>query len=264
MRGDTIERWVLRVTGFAGLAIFATFFVFTWATPQWVEDFGADYIEGEVIERVDAGIDGIKLPQGDNAVARFASALVQKNEEKIASLQRLKSRARELLASALAQVRDPDCACRIWLENAINSGVSGRILTLQADNQQITGFIQGTYLKTAADLKRDIRIFAASNSLCFLMLIAISFAKPQAIRHLFVPGILLFFAALLCAGMYVFEQNWLLTIIHGNYLGFAYLAYLGVVFLFFCDIVLNRGRVTTTIANGFADAVGSAASLVPC
>ena len=31
--------------------------------------------------------------------------------------------------------------------------------------------------------------------------------------------------------MYVFEQNWLLTIIHGDYLGLAYAAWLGVVFL---------------------------------
>jgi hypothetical protein len=71
-------------------------------------------------------------------------------------------------------------------------------------------------------------------------------------------------ATLICAYFYVFEQNWLLTIIYGDYLGFAYLAYLGVVFLFLCDIVLNRGRVTTQFANAILDAAGSAVTLSPC
>ena len=50
----------------------------------------------------------------------------------------------------------------------------------------------------------------------FLLLSLVSFLKPRAIRHLFVPGVLLFVATLLCAWLYVFEQNWLLTIIHGE------------------------------------------------
>lgn len=52
--------------------------------------------------------------------------------------------------------------------------------------------------------------------------------------------------------------------IHGDYVGFAYLAWLGVVFLFLCDIVFNRGRVTTELLNAFFIAVGSAFSAVPC
>jgi hypothetical protein len=62
----------------------------------------------------------------------------------------------------------------------------------------------------------------------------------------------------------VFEQYWLLTIIDGSYLGLAYAAYLVVVFLFLCDIALNRGRVTTRLVNGLVDAVGGTLSLVPC
>ena len=38
-------------------------------------------------------------------------------------------------------------------------------------------------------------------------------------------------------------------------MGLAYLAYLAVIFLFLCDIALNRGRVTTAVAGGLGSVV---------
>jgi hypothetical protein len=124
--------------------------------------------------------------------------------------------------------------------------------------------IQASYMDVATDLKRDIRIFAAANAGAFFLLVLISFLKPQAVRHLFVPGLLLCAATLVCVYGYVFEQNWLLTLINGSYLGFAYATYLGVVFLLLCDVVLNRGRITTRLANGLVHGVGGTLSLIPC
>lgn len=68
----------------------------------------------------------------------------------------------------------------------------------------------------------------------------------------------------ICSYFYVFEQNWLLTVIFNDYLGFTYLAYLAVVFGLLCDIILNRARITTRIVNTVLEAIGSAASAVPC
>ena len=82
--------------------------------------------------------------------------------------------------------------------------------------------------------------------------------------HLFLPGVLLSASTLICSYFYIFQQNWLMTIIHGDYLGFIYLAWLGVVFLFLCDIVLNRGRVTSEILNAFFNAISSAFTVSPC
>jgi hypothetical protein len=76
--------------------------------------------------------------------------------------------------------------------------------------------------------------------------------------------LLLTVATIFCAYLYVFEQNWLLTIIHGDYLGLGYAAYLGVVFLFLCDIALNFGRVTTRLVNGLVGGIGGSFSLTPC
>ena len=50
---------------------------------------------------------------------------------------------------------------------------------------------------------------------------------------------------LTCAYFYVFEQDWLLTLIYRDFTGFAYLGYLAVVFAFLCDIVMNGAAVTS-------------------
>ena len=49
----------------------------------------------------------------------------------------------------------------------------------------------------------------------------------------------------MCIYLYLFSQDWLLTIIHGDYVGFAYIGWLGAAFLLLLDIAINRGRVTT-------------------
>jgi hypothetical protein len=265
MGNPSIQKLILRVAGTTGFALFAAFFLLTVSTPQWVEDFARNFITAEVRGRIDTAVAAAGLPTASGALAEVAQELHRRNEEELAGLRRqLAKRSHEQLATALAEVRDPSCECRRAIAAALEANSLGRISALLADNTRLRGFIHGTYMSTVSELKRDIRIFAASNALCFLALLSISFARPRAMRHLFVPGLLLTSAALLCAGLYVFEQDWLLTIIHGSYLGFAYAGYLGIVFLSFCDIVLNRGQVTTTIFNLVAEAVGSAASLVPC
>jgi hypothetical protein len=255
----------LRVLGALGAVVFGLFFALTFSTPQWVERFAVEYIESRVSESIDSRIDAIRPGPGESAAARVAKGLYERNEAALESLkQHFKDGVREKWASALAEVRNFDCECRQKWLNALESGTQLHMRSLEALSQRLTDFIQASYMEVATDLKRDIRIFAATNAAMFLLLVLLSFLKPQAVRHLFAPGMLLGVATLLCAYLYVFEQNWLLTIIDGSYLGFAYAAYLVVVFLFLCDIALNRGRVTTRLVNGLVDAVGGTLSLVPC
>jgi hypothetical protein len=120
--------------------------------------------------------------------------------------------------------------------------------------------MQSGYLAVVADLTRDIRIFTASNSVAFLLLLLVSFLKPEAVRELFVPGVLLAISTLACTYLYVFEQDWLLTIVHGSYLGWAYAAWLALAFGFLCDIWLNQARVTARVTEGVVGGIGSIAS----
>lgn len=255
----------LRIVGVAGVAVFATFFSFTYSVPGWVDKYAADFIENEVTEQVDSRIDNFAVQEGDSSISRFAAALYQQNEQQAESLKTaLKADAHDRMAEALAQIRNLDCECRDKYAQILERGFEFDIALLQAANDRIVAFLQGTYMQIVAELTRDIRVFTGSNVGVFLVLLLTTFLKPQAIRHLFVPAVLLLVATAVCSYCYLFEQNWLLTIIYSDYLGFWYLGYLVIVFLFLCDIFFNRGRITTNIVNGILEAAGSTLLWAPC
>jgi hypothetical protein len=260
-----LQKLSLRAIGVAGAAIFLTFIAFTFSVPGWVETFAADYIESKAQERIDASIDALRPPDSESALARLAQSMYEKNEAQIEQMKaNLKNNVHRQWAEALAAVRDLDCECREKWEDWFESGFNTNIALLQAANEQVSKFIHSTYMDVATELKRDIRIFTGSNAAVFILLLLVSLMKPQAIAHLFLPGALLAVSTLICSYFYIFEQNWLLTISQTSYLGFTYLGWLGVAFLFLCDIVFNRARITTEIVNGVFSAVGSAFSVVPC
>jgi len=187
------------------------------------------------------------------------------NEEKLGVVkEQLRLRAHESMASALAEIRNLDCECRAKYAERLKRGFEFKISALQTANDQIVSTIQRGYMGVVADLKKDVRIFLISNVAIFVLLLLVSFLKPTARLHLMIPAVLLTFATLVCSYFYVFEQNWLLTIIHSDYVGFGYLAYLAIVVLFLADILFNKGRVTVEILNQFFSAIGSALSAGPC
>jgi hypothetical protein len=54
------------------------------------------------------------------------------------------------------------------------------------------------------------------------------------------------------------------TIVFGDYVGWAYGAYLGLVALALADVAFNRARVATRLLNALFQSVGSAMQVVPC
>ena len=265
MKNTLVRKVSLRTIGIIGAILFSVFYAFTFSVPGWVETFAADYIESEAEKRIDQSINGIQPPEGNGALSRLAQTIYDKNRSQIEETKELlRTNAHQSMAAALAQIRDLDCECRKKTEKWLKEGFETNLLLLEAANDRIVDFIHYKYMDIAIELKRDIRIFTASNAGAFLLLLLVSFLKPRAITHLFLPGILLGISTLVCSYFYVFEQNWLLTIIHSEYLGVAYLGWLGFVFLFLCDIVLNRARATTVVINTVANAVGSTLSVVPC
>jgi hypothetical protein len=265
MTRPAVQLCSLRGAGVLGAALFGFFFALTFSTPQWVEQFAVEFIETRVDQKMNSAIEGLRPEGGSSMVSRVAGALYRQNEAALDDLkQQFRNGVRETWAAALAEVRDLSCECREKWLGILESGTLLHLQSLTAIEERLTDFIQASYMEVATDLKRDIRIFTATNAGVFILLVLISFLKPQAVRHLFVPGLLLLVATLLCAYGYVFEQNWLLTVINGSYLGSAYAVYLGAVFLFLCDIALNRGRVTTQLANGVVHSLGGVSSLLPC
>ena len=255
----------LRIIGFLGVIIFGTFLYFTYSIPGYVEEVGMDFIKAQIKKKTDEKIDNIKVKNKDNALAKLAGAIYEKNKEKIEDLKvQLKEKAHDKLADVIAEMRDLDCECRNKYAAFIKTQYELHIVSLQAANEKLKDFMRTKYMEVVTELKRDVRIFTGSNALIFLLMLLVSFLKPRAVAHLFLPAFLLVVSTLICSYFYIFEQNWLFAIIYNNYLGYGYLGYVGVLFLFLCDIVFNSARITTEIINGFLNAIGSAASVVPC
>ena len=255
----------LRIISLIGIIIFASGFSFTYSTPGYVEEIGKKFIKNKIEEKTNEKIESLTLNKSNNVLIKFASKLADKNKEKIKTLkEQLKSKAHVKLAAVISEMRNLSCECRKKHEKALESGTKSNILSMQNANVVLLGFMKTKYMEVANKLKTDFRIFTASNTFIFILLLLISFLKPRAITHLILPAVLLTISTLICSYFYIFEQNWFFTIIYNTYLGWSYLAYLGLVFAFLSDIAFNKARVTTEIINIILNAIGSAASVVSC
>ena len=106
MKKPDARQRTLRIAGIAGATLFAAFFALTYHRPEWVEDFAADYLEAKVAEKLDATIDAMAAPTGDDALSRYAAQLYRQNEARISSLRRLlKAEVRKQLEICIPQIR---------------------------------------------------------------------------------------------------------------------------------------------------------------
>jgi len=258
---------LLRIIGLLGALLFGTIFYFTYSTPEFVEEIGKEFIKNKVQQKTNSMIEGaaIAINDSDSALIKLAEKLYEKNKDQIDNVkEKLKTNAHEKVADIVAEMRDLSCECRKIYAAKIKQGFQLRLTSLEATKNSLQDFMKTKYMEVATELKRDVRIFSVSNTIIFLLLLLVSFLKPKATTHLYLPGLLLVMSTIICSYFYIFEKNWLMTIIYNNYTGFAYLVYLGVLFLFLCDITFNRARVTTNVINGAANAVGSALTTFPC
>ena len=238
---------ILRIIAVMGLAVFGMAFWFVGSRPAWLEEYATRYVETEVRERIESQIGGIELPPLEGALSQTAPALFERaRQELVRKRAEAVERLQAVFARAMAQIRDLDCECRerAWLL----SGAQKLELSLtDLATQKLDSLIQTTYMDTVRDLKRDLRIFCASNFGAFALLLVATFTRRENVDLLFVPGLLLAAASLICTWCYVFTQDWLLTIFFRDYVGYAYLAGLAAVYAVLCDVVLNRGRISARL-----------------
>ncbi len=157
-----------------------------------------------------------------------------------------------------------DCERKKSLTQSIAAGYMERIANIQVAQARLGEIIKNKYMNIVNSLRTDLRIFLGANAVMFMILLLVSFQKPKAIAHLFLPGIFLLVATIAASAIYLFGQDWFYTILYNDYMGFGYLAYLSTIFGFLMDVAFNKARVTTEIINAVLNAVGSALSVVPC
>lgn len=263
-----MQHLTLRVFGFVGAILFFPIFLLSFADPQLIENSGKAFIEWKLEKSINTKIDSIKLPREnkfEKLLGNKAKELRNRIEENIQNLkQQLKDDAPSLIAEQIAKLRNIDCECRRSWEKKARDSMKFELASLEAAKFKLVDFTQAKYMEIVEKLTLDIRIFVGANGAVFLFLVLASFLKPTAIKHLFLPSVLMLVSTVLCSYFYIFEQNWFYIIIYNNYTGFTYIGYLTFVFAVLCDIVFNKAKVTTEIINAFLQTIGHAASLVPC
>ncbi|VAV96835.1 hypothetical protein MNBD_ALPHA01-797 [hydrothermal vent metagenome] len=268
-----MKKSILRIFGIIGVIVFVPLFLLTFSDPHSIERVGKSFIEWKLNSVAEKKIDAIHIPTSTRLDAFLNKKIdlnkkVGLNKKASAKLEELKQQLKDelpkILAAQIAKMSDITCACRLKWEERLASTLKIQISTIETAKIKIATYSQAKYMEISEKLTRDVRIFLGINSLVFLIFLFVSFLKPRAIIHLFVPGILLFLSTIFCSYFYIFEQNWFLTILYDDYTGFAYLSYLTFTFLILSDIVFNKARVTTEIINGIFSAMGRVADISPC
>ena len=244
-----------------GTLAFGTAFVLSFTHPLLIEQAMREVLRLQVEREVGERIDSLS----NSKLVAFATAAAGRHEADIAaSRQALRNDVPRRVAEAFADFLDADCECRQRLvAGAQQSAISGLTALIQS-RDRLASLIESAYAHVSAQLLREVRIFTAANAMALALLGVITFLRRGATRQLVLPAVVLAGAVAITGSLYLFQQDWLHTIVFGDYVGFAYVGYLAVVALLLADVLFNRARVTSRLFNLLANAIGSAVQAVPC
>ncbi|WP_028582165.1 hypothetical protein [Desulfogranum japonicum] len=252
---------ILRSIGLFGVLLFGILFSVTFVSPKMIEESAKGFvkfqIEKEVREKYEATSHSTVAGKALDIAGRLGL-----EKEKIK--EDIDNKLPEKIASIIASMCGYDCEKKKALTKSIASGYLERMKNIEVAQDTLGNIIKGKYIEIVGNLKMDLRIFLGTNFIMFLVLLSVSFFKPQAITHLFLPGMLLFLTTVISSSIYIFGQDWFYIILYNDYMGFSYLAYIAVIFCALMDIAFNKARVTTEVINGIANGIGSAFSVLPC
>lgn len=251
----------LKLISLFGLVLFGSLFSVTFMSPEKIEESAKGFVKSQIEMEVRQTQQSIKESTATEAALNIAEKLGFEKERIQSSLD---NDVPEKIATIIASMCGYDCEKKKALAQSINSSYVERIKSIQFAESTLNDIVKDKYLEIVSNLKTDLRIFLGSNFAVFFVLLIVAFAKPAAVAHLFLPGLLLVAATILSSSIYIFGQDWFYTILYNDYIGFGYLAYIAVIFGFLLDITINGAKVTSQIINGIANAVGSALSVAPC
>jgi hypothetical protein len=258
---STLLRRALQCIGGLGAALFGLVFLISFVQPLWIEQAARELVRIEVERRV-----GEKVEQLSNAklVVLAQKALGRTDAEIEAERRGIAADVPARVASAVADLMKADCECRKRLVDAVRRGQDERLRSLQQIRERLADFVEASYAQVRSKLLRELRIVSGANALAFALVALIAGWRRRSTLQLALPAALLLIATVTTGALYLFAQDWLHTIVFGEYVGFAYLGWLGFAVALLADIVFNRARITTELVNLVLQAVGSALKAVPC
>jgi hypothetical protein len=254
-------RSALLLLSLLGTVFFGGAFALSFADPLSIERAAREVIRIQVERKVGEKIDSLS----GSRVAVLAQRALRNTEADIARTEKaIREDLPRKVANVVADMRNADCECRKRMVARAQKAESDRLSSLTQVRERLVDLIESAYASATGALMREFRIFTASNAIAFALLGLVTLVRGRATLQLVLPALALVGAVVVTGGLYLFNQNWLHTIVFGQYVGLGYALYLGIVALLFADILLNRARVTTRLVNLAFNTVGSAATAVPC
>lgn len=242
----SIVRSVALGLGLAGALLFLAAFIVSWINPRFISDTAREVIRYRVAQEMNEKIDAL----GADFLVDKAKILFKEKAEQIELLKlALKTKLPEFVTAIANQMADPRCPCRKWTPEPVRNVLLAMLADANQIQDRLAGLIKTKYLEVEAQLTREYRIFTGTNALAFILLTVAVFIRRRAGVHFLPVGLVLLLATAVTSYFYLFNQNWLHTIVFGDYVGFAYSAYLAFVFAGLGDILLNRARVTTAVLD---------------
>ncbi|MRV74324.1 hypothetical protein GJ700_21695 [Duganella sp. FT92W] len=245
----------------AGTLLFGTAFILSWLNPIWIERMASTAVRVEVERAAGERVDALS---GAPIVGLAQRALGRTDAEIERTREAMRSEIPANVARVATAMLDPDCACRARLKSAADASRRQHLHSLSQLRVRLTSLIESAYADVRAKLLREFRIFTASNAAALAMLGAVTLVRPKARLQLMLPAAALAGGVVVTTGLYLFAQDWLHTILFNDYVGLGYVIWLSVVILLLTDILGNRARVSTRMANGVLQIVGAAVVAVPC
>ncbi len=250
-------RILLIATGILGAVVFSAACAASFLNPGWVEKIGRDILRHQVEKKAHEKIDAIDA----DFLSKKAGHFIRDYEDRLAQARRqLEHGLPEKIARVIAEMRHLDCECRKKIETNIRDGYLSRIMDTAQMQERLNTLIRTRYMEAANQLMREFRIFTGSNAAVFALLAIAGLVRKKAGVHLLPSATVLLAAAGVTAFLYLFNQNWLHTLVFSDYLGWGYLVYLSVALAFLSDVIFNRARVTCEVLGS----VGSGVTIAPC
>lgn len=249
----------------AGVVIFGAALVVLVTAPDRIDRMVQDFAVSQVSDRFQETIAAHQLEDRAGRLKGLAEGLAERFSDSIeAQKARLEAGFDKFVADVLTAGCKIDCDRQAAVREDVTAFFEGVLQATEERRAQIETFIETEYDEVLAELRRDLKIFCASNLMVFLMALALAVFKGRAGAHLLPISVLLSVATVIATYFYVFNQNWLWTIVFNDYWGWSYLGFVGVLFAFLMDIAFNRGRITTRVINFFCHLVGAAVAVFPC
>jgi len=242
---DALLRRALRLIGLAGTMLFAILLTLSYLNPIVLEKWARNAIAQEVQLRLSTRLDALS----DQALVRAAEQLVSKNRQEIATKAVRAEQLSAAIGTVIDRMGDSACPCRRAVAEIIRDLPQSDIRHLDKVNARLTAMIESKYRDVAGALLQEVRVFSAANGVVFFLLGLIAWFWKRPALQLLAPAFVLIAAVGLTGSIYIFNQDWLQTILLGDYVGVWYVPYLLLALGFMSDIVFFRGTVTSKIIS---------------